>query len=85
MKRAKSGCAGRVIVGQPDVVLPAMNIPPDFAYTGLSSGGELDWIHRRTDDADIYFVASRWDRCGESKLNLPRCGPPAGTVESGDR
>jgi hypothetical protein len=60
--------AGRIIVGRPDVVLPAMNIPPDFAYTGLSSGGELDWIHRRTDDADIYFVASRWD--GAEKVDL---------------
>jgi hypothetical protein len=27
----------------------------------LSDAGELDWIHRRAGDVDIYFVASRWD------------------------
>ena len=54
--------AGRVIAGKTPVdVLREMKLAPDFAYTGLSSGGELDWIHRRTDAADIYFVASRWD------------------------
>jgi hypothetical protein len=39
----------------------ALGIPPDFEYTGLSDAGELDWIHRRAGDVDIYFVASRWD------------------------
>lgn len=27
----------------------------------LIDAGELDWIHRRAGDVDIYFVASRWD------------------------
>ncbi len=39
----------------------ALAIPPDFEYAGLSDAGELDWIHRRAGDVDIYFVASRWD------------------------
>ena len=53
---------GWVIAGKtPSDVLREISIPPDFACTGLSSGGDLDWIHRRTSDADIYFVASRWD------------------------
>jgi hypothetical protein len=39
----------------------ALGIPPDFESAGLSDAGELDWIHRRAGDVDIYFVASRWD------------------------
>jgi hypothetical protein len=27
----------------------------------LSDRGTIDWIHRRSTNADIYFVASRWD------------------------
>ena len=54
--------AGRLIAGtMAGDVLRDMNLSPDFAHTGLSSGGDLDWIHRRTSDTDIYFVASRWD------------------------
>ena len=41
--------------------LRTLGVPPDFEFTGLSALGEMDWIHRRTDDAEIYFVASRWD------------------------
>jgi len=44
--------------GSPVAVL---RVPPDLEYTGLSDAGELDWIHRRAGDVDIYFVASRWD------------------------
>ena len=42
-------------------VLKQMHVAPDFEYTGLSDGGELDWIHRRAGSTDIYFIASRWD------------------------
>lgn len=42
-------------------VLKSINLPPDFEYTGLSDAGEIDWIHRRVGNDDIYFVASRWD------------------------
>lgn len=35
-------------------------VPADFEYTGLSATGEIHWIHRRMDDADIYFVTSHW-------------------------
>ncbi len=44
----------------PDEVLSRLKTPKDFA-----SGGSLDnppaWIHRRTKDADIYFVANQAD------------------------
>ncbi|HEY9535744.1 MAG TPA: glycosyl hydrolase [Mucilaginibacter sp.] len=49
------------------LVLKDINLKPDFEYTGLSSLGDIDWIHRRVAGTDIYFVASRWD-AGE-KLN----------------
>lgn len=34
--------------------------PPDFEQTGVSASGVIHWIHRRTADADIYFIASQW-------------------------
>jgi hypothetical protein len=46
---------------EPAAVLQELRVPPDVEFSGLSPAGELDWIHRRTDDAEIYFVASRWD------------------------
>jgi hypothetical protein len=53
---------GQVIAGiTPGAVLASMNIPPDLQFEGLSDGGQLDWIHRRADATEIYFVASRWD------------------------
>jgi hypothetical protein len=44
-----------------DSIVASLGVPPDFEYTGLSDAGELDWIHRRAGEVDIYFVASRWD------------------------
>ncbi len=41
-------------------VLQEAGAQPDFDYDGLSAHGEIDWIHRATADADIYYVASRW-------------------------
>ena len=55
--------AGATVVrdGSPLKTLQKMRIQPDFEYSGLSDAGELDWIHRRAGDVDIYFIASRWD------------------------
>ncbi len=48
------GGAGRVKTGvQPERVLAEMGVAPDF-----SSRMRLGWIHRKTDEADIYFVAN---------------------------
>jgi hypothetical protein len=46
---------------RPAEVLRQLQVPPDIEFRGLSPAGDLDWIHRRTADADIYFIASRWD------------------------
>lgn len=52
---------GRVYESKPaHEVLEADGVLRDFDSEGLSAHGEVDWIHRSTADADIYYVASRW-------------------------
>jgi hypothetical protein len=40
-------------------VLAGMGVPPDFAAQTRSGQPNLRFIHKRTDEADIYFVANR--------------------------
>jgi hypothetical protein len=51
----------------PAEVLNDLHIGPDFTYTGLSDAGDIDWIHRKAGNEDIYFIASRWD--AKEKIN----------------
>ncbi len=53
--------AGYLVSGQSarETLLDA-GVPPDFEHTGLSDNGTIYWIHRRLEDADIYYVASYW-------------------------
>jgi hypothetical protein len=54
--------AGRLIRGETvRQVLQKSGVPPDFEAADVSDEGTIDWIHRRTSDAEIYFVASRWE------------------------
>ncbi len=54
---------GRVVWGQSlEQVLAADKVPPDFESNRPRSDSELVWIHRRTADADIYFVANQRER-----------------------
>ena len=49
--------SGRVISGTTArEVLSDLNISPDFQYQSSFSGEGLDYIHRRTDSGDIYFI-----------------------------
>jgi hypothetical protein len=43
-------------------VLRARGIGPDFAFTGDHKDADLDFVHRRTPEAEIYFVSNRRDR-----------------------
>ncbi len=40
-------------------VLNAMNVAPDFTYTKPKSSTKLLYVHRKTNDRDIYWVNSR--------------------------
>lgn len=56
---------GRVIWGQ-DVneVLADMNVKPNFSFSSPDSDTKLDYIHRTTNSAEIYFVVNRFARKG---------------------
>jgi len=52
--------AGRVIAGTDvDGLLAATGLKPDFRCTGASASSDVLFVHRKTDDADIYFVNNR--------------------------
>ena len=53
--------SGKIFSGSAEEALHKLKLQPDFEYTGLSARGTIDWIHRRAENVDIYFVASRWD------------------------
>jgi len=51
---------GRVFWGLPmATVLDKLGIKPDCAVTSRSGDAPINFIHRRAEDADIYFVANR--------------------------
>ena len=57
---------GRVIWGQPlDEVLGKLGAPADFA-----ADAKLNWIHRRADGAEIYFVANPTPMNVEAKCHF---------------
>ncbi|MBI5380559.1 MAG: glycoside hydrolase [Opitutae bacterium] len=43
-------------------LLPRLGVGRDFAWTGGEADTLIDYIHRRTDRAEIYFVANRQNR-----------------------
>jgi len=52
---------GRVVSGKTaQQVLQEEGVGPDFEFEGLSSQGEVAWIHRHSIGADWYYVTSRW-------------------------
>ena len=54
--------AGLIATQTAQQVLQKAGVPPDFEAAGASDEATIDWIHRQTDNADVYFVASRWAR-----------------------
>jgi hypothetical protein len=54
---------GRVFGDEPArAILARLGVPRDFAWTGGDGTTMIDYIHRRTADAEIYFVANRENR-----------------------
>ena len=54
-------------------VLQNQNILPDFECSGLSNAGVVDFIHRKREDADIYYVASRWQPVEKVECTFRLC------------
>ena len=66
---------GRVIAGHdPDKALAALGIAPDMAYTKAAADTALLFVHRKTPDADIYYVTNRKDRAEPTTLTFPVSG-----------
>ena len=54
---------GTVYAGQSlDDALKAMNVAPDFDYTKPESDTDLEFVHRKLANADLYFVDNRSTR-----------------------
>jgi hypothetical protein len=79
---------GTVVWGQSLAdVLAAERVGPDVEYD-RALDGELAWIHRRTADADLYYLASSWDRPRELDVRFRVSGrepevwhPDTGAIE----
>ncbi len=55
--------AGRIVWGRPlREVLRERGIGPDFAFASAQADADLDFVHRRTADAEIYFVRNKRPR-----------------------
>jgi len=51
---------GRVICGPSvDEAMKKLGITRDLEFKRVEGVGTVDWIHRRTDDADIYFISNQ--------------------------
>ena len=65
---------GKVYWGKTlDEVLEAERIAPDVI---VPDGLDINWIHRKTNDADIYFVASKMDKPVDVSLSFKVKGSP---------
>jgi hypothetical protein len=54
---------GRVIWGRSlREILQGDGVGPDFSFRSAQRDTDIDFIHRKTDDADIYFVRNKRDR-----------------------
>ena len=54
---------GKIVWGKDvNTVLTEMNVKPDFAFKSTQSSTSLDYIHRSTNDMEIYFIVNRFGR-----------------------
>ena len=67
----KQAGKGRVIWGKTTrEVLQADGVPEDFTWSGGDDQTFVDFIHRHTDDTQIYYVANRNDRPEKVELRF---------------
>ena len=78
ISRTKHGYGKGVVVwGLPLAeVLAGLRVPKDVEYS-RALDTSVPWIHRRTGDADIYFVANRSDRAQEIEVRFRVSGKEA--------
>ncbi|MEI6642783.1 MAG: glycosyl hydrolase [Novosphingobium sp.] len=72
-----SGAAGkgRVLASRnPDSALATLDIAPDLTYTRAAADTSLMFVHRKTPDAEIYFVTNRKDRAEPTTLSFAQTG-----------
>ncbi|MFM1942130.1 MAG: hypothetical protein RI897_1112 [Verrucomicrobiota bacterium] len=80
--------ARRSVVTKPTrEVLSTQGILPDFEFLPADQQTSLDYIHRRTDDADIYFVANSSNRIERAECTFRVSGrqPELWNPRTGDR
>ncbi len=66
--------AGRVVQGRSlREILTSDGVPPDFEVEG-NADAFIDFIHRQTADADLYFVCNRNDRTEDVTLAFRQSG-----------
>lgn len=62
---------GRIFWGKSlEEVLGRLKLAPDFRYTSRSADAPISYIHRRSGDEDIYFIANRRRRTEETVLSF---------------
>ncbi len=62
---------GRVVADQTArAVLLAQGVKPDCEFSGAKPDANLDYIHRRADGAEIYFVANRLNRAEQVRATF---------------
>jgi hypothetical protein len=53
---------GKVYAGQTaEAAFKAMNVTPDFDYTKPGNGQQIEFVHRKLADGDLYFLDNRGD------------------------
>jgi len=77
---------GTVYAGQTlGEVFHAIHVPPDFDYTKLDADTHLEFVHRKLNDGDIYFVDSRneTDQAVEATFRVSGKEPELWRAETG--
>ena len=79
---------GRVIQGTAlETVLGADGLPPDLELRTGTNDIQLDWIHRQTDQTDIYFIANLSETAGQvdAAFRVSENAPELWDPVTGDR
>ena len=73
--RERSFGKGRVVWGKTiEEVLRADGAPPDFEFEGRRKDADLDFLHRRLGETEIYFVSNQGDRLEEARCTFRVAG-----------